>query len=82
MNSDMMAAANKLASDELHHIKDAEIAELRRQNADLIRRLESDTAEIEIVRGKVVFVRGNDPRRNPPELAAGKTPAPTGARVG
>ena len=56
----MIETANKIASDELHNIQHREIAELRRENADLIRRLCANSDDIEIHRGKVVFVRGND----------------------
>lgn len=62
MNSDMMTVANEIASDELHQIQSRKIAELRRENAALIRRLTADTADVEIEHGKVVFVRGNDAR--------------------
>lgn len=77
----MAESANKIASDKLHNIQRREIAELRRENADLIRRLCANSDDIEIHRGKVVFVRGNDTGRNPARLAAGKTPAPAHTRI-
>ena len=78
----MRETADKIASDELHNIQHREIAELRRENAELIRRLYANSDDIEIHRGKVVFVRGNDPGRNPPRLADGKTTSPADTRVG
>ncbi len=78
----MAESANKIASDKLHNIQRREIAELRRENADLIRRLCANSDDIEIHRGKVVFVRVDDPGRNPPRLAVSKTPTPAHTRIG
>ena len=78
----MHETADIIASDKLHNIQHREIAELRRENAELIRRLSANSDDIEIHRGKVVFVRGNDTGRNPARLAASKTPAPAHTRIG
>jgi len=64
----MIETANKLASDRLHIIQQAEIQRLRRENADLIRQLYSQNADIEIQHGRkvlfhVVDTRGNSPIR-------------------
>ena len=49
----MIETANKIASDELHHIKDAEIAALYRENTRLRARLAVETIEYEVIRGQL-----------------------------
>lgn len=51
----MMTAADKLASDELHRIQQAEIIALRRENARLRMSLGADTTEYEIEHGNFIF---------------------------
>lgn len=53
----MHETTDKIASDKLHNIQLREIAALRRENAELIRRLSANSDDIEIHRGKVVFIR-------------------------
>lgn len=55
-----------------------ENVKLKARIRELESRLTIDDTYIEIERGKVVFVRGNDRRGNPPELPAGEASKKTG----
>lgn len=64
----MAETANKIAADKLIVMMQREIQELRRQNSELIQRLYSETADIEVCGRKIIF-HANDRRRNPPDGA-------------
>ena len=52
----MIEAANKIASDKLHRLEQAEIARLRRELADAYQRLEADAVEYEVDHGRLIKI--------------------------